>query len=135
MKQTFDTDAILYGILEGTPEITSAISGGVYVSQRPMNSDKEDVVVNTIDLTQNDEPQIGTSNINIHVPDMPVKISGKQQKVADSDRMKAISALVLDAIRTANVPGLLMEVQFQTVIQEAETEQHYVNIRISWNIH
>lgn len=134
MKQTFDTDTILYQVLT-SPTITGAISGKVYKRQRPLNSDKVDVVVNTIDLTQNYAPQIGTSNVNIHVPDLTVSISGVQQKVADEVKMKSVSTLVLDLIRSTIITGLSMTVEAQNIIQEAEINQHYVNIRISWNIH
>jgi hypothetical protein len=134
MKQTFDTDTILYQILN-SPTITGAISGKVYKRQRPLNSDKVDIVVNTIDLTQNYAPQIGASNINIHVPDQTISVNGVQQKFADEIKMKSVSALVLDLIRSTIVPGLSMTVEAQNIIQEVEINQHYVNIRISWNIH
>lgn len=135
MKQTFDTDTIIYGVLKGTAALTSAISGGVYPRQRPLNSGKEDVVINTITLTQDTYPQLGTSNINIHVPDKTVTIDGVQQKVQNGERLKAISALVLEAIRRANVTGLKMIVESQATVQEASINEHYVNIRINWNIH
>lgn len=134
MKQTFDTDTILYQVLT-SPTITGAISGKVYKRQRPLNSVKEDIVINTIDLTQNYAPQIGASNVNIHVPDKTVSIEGVQQTVADEARMKAISALVLDLIRSTIIPGLTVTLEGQYTIQEAEIKQHYVNLRISWNIH
>jgi hypothetical protein len=136
MKQTFDTNEILFGILKGSSAIASAISGGVYVDPRPLNSEKEDIVINTIALSQDSEPQIGTSNVNIHVPDKTVSIGGVQQKVTDNARLKVISGLVLDAIRSASVQGLKMLIETQSnPIPEAEINQHYINIRVSWNIH
>lgn len=135
MKQTFDTDAILFGILNGTAAIKAAITGGIYVRVRPSNSVKEDIVVNTIDLTQDSEPQIGTSNINIHVADKIVTVGGSQQTVPDTARLKLISGLVFDAIRAASIPGLKILPGNQTTIQEVDIKQHYSNIRVSWNIH
>lgn len=136
MKQTFDTNEILFQILKGSGAITSAISGVVYVDPRPLNSEKEDIVINTIALTQDSEPQIGTSNINIHVPDKTVSIGAVQQKVTDNARLKVISGLVLDAIRAAKVQGLSMVIETQSnPLPEAEINQHYINIRINWNIH
>lgn len=135
MKTTFDTDSILFGILKGTPGVASAISGGIYKGDRPDNSTKEDITINTIDLTVDNPPQIGTSNVNIHVPDLLVNIGGTTQKKADHERMKQITKLVLDALREANVPELELTVTNQTTIREEPISQHFVNIRIEWNIH
>ena len=135
MKQTFDTDAIIFGILKGSTALNAAITGGVYAQQRPLNSEKEDVVVNTITLSQDSFPQFGTSNINIHVADKTVTIGGVQQRVQDRERLKAIAGIVLAEIRAAKVKGLTMLVETQSTLQEAAINQHFVNIRISWNIH
>lgn len=135
MRQTFDTDATLFQVLKATNALVSEISGGIYVDQRPDDSVKEDIVINTITLSQEYFPQIGTSNINVHVSDKVVTVGGKQQKVADRERLKLISGLVLNAIRSTVIRGLTMTIENQVVIQEAEIAQHYVNIRINWNIH
>lgn len=135
MKQIFDTDTILFQTLKNDSTIASQITGGVYIRQRPDNSVKEDIVVNTIALSQEYFPQIGTSNINIHVADKTVNIGGVQQKVPDLARLKTLSGLVLDKIRTVVVQGLTMSIEPQNLIKEDEISQHYVNIRISWNIH
>lgn len=135
MKQIFDTDTILFQTLKNDSAIASQLTGGVYIRQRPDNSVKEDIVVNTITLSQEYAPQIGTSNINIHVADKTVNIGGVQQKVADLVRLKTLSGLVLDKIRTVVVQGLTMTIEPQNLIKEDEISQHYVNIRISWNIH
>ncbi len=121
MKQTFDTDSILFGILKNAP-VKNAISGGIYVGDdRPDDSEDEDIVVNSIYLTQDYHPQIGTSNVNIYVSDNRV-------------RLKALSAKAMDALRNAKVPGLLFTIESQNVLAEPNSKQHFVNIRISWNI-
>jgi len=135
MKQTFDTDTTLFQVINATAAIVSEISGKVYVDQRPDDSVLEDIVINTINLSQEYLPQIGTSNINVHVSDKVVTIGGRQQKVADRARLKVVSALVLDAIRSTVIKGLTMTIENQVVIKETEIAQHYVNIRINWNIH
>jgi hypothetical protein len=135
MKQTFDTDSIMFSLLNSNQELKAEITGGIYSVQRPLNSVKEDVVVNTITLTQDSEPQTGVSNINVHVPDKQVTIAGVQQTVVNSARLKAISEIVLTAVREARIEGLKFIPESQTVIQESEIKQHYCNIRINWNIH
>lgn len=135
MKQTFDTDSILYQILNGSPAILSAISGGVYIDERPDGSESEDIVVNTIDLTQEHAPQLGTSNVNIHVSDIDVQINGVQQKKKNRERLKSLTTIVLDALKSAKIEGLALIVTNQTTIKEPTINQHYVNIRVDWVIH
>ncbi|KAA6350870.1 hypothetical protein EZS27_001717 [termite gut metagenome] len=134
MKQTFDTDSILYGILFNSP-VKNAISGGIYVGDdRPEDSTDEDIVVNSIDLTQDYLPQTGTSNVNIYVPDANLNIGGKQQLQANRIRLKALSEKTMDVLRSANVAGLKLMPASQTILAEPGVKQHYVNIRIDWNI-
>jgi hypothetical protein len=134
MKTTFDTDAILFSLLRESP-ISTAISGGTYVGDdRPDDSTKEDIVVNSIDLTQDYLPQIGTSNVNIYVPDKNVKIGGKQQLQANRTRLKELSEMAIETLRGANITGLKIILGSQTVLEEPSVKQHFVNIRIDWNI-
>lgn len=133
MKQAFDTDSILFGIMK--PAFAGLLSGGVYSIKRPDNSSKEDVVVNTITISQEFLPQIGVSNINIHVPDISGNIGGVQTNMPNVLRLKSLSEIALNAIRSANIKGLSISVEFQTIIEEPEIKQHYSNIRISWSIH
>lgn len=135
MIQTYDTDAILYGILKGSTAVTGAINGGIYAGQRPDNSVKQDIVVNTIALTQEYEPQLGASNVNIHVPDIDIKAGNVTMKVEDRAKLKAIAGHVLTALRAAKIQGLTLTVASQNTIREAEIQQHFVNIRIDWSIH
>lgn len=134
MKTTFDTDAILFSVLSQSP-VKNAISGGIYVGDdRPDDSTDEDIVVNSIDLTQDYLPQIGTSNVNIYVKDTPKKIKGKQQLQANRTRLKALSEKTMEVLRGANITGLKMILGSQTILEEPSVKQHYVNIRIDWNI-
>jgi hypothetical protein len=135
MIQTFDTDTILFQLLKASTAVTTGLTGGIYVRRRPLNSTKEDIVINTITLSQEYEPQLGTSNINIHVSDVSRTIASVQQKVANNERMKAISSAVLEVVRKANIAGIGKTIENQTVIEESAISQHYVNIRINWFIH
>lgn len=132
---TFDIDAIVYKMLN-VPTITDVISGGIYVGEddRPNDSAKEDIVINSITLTQDYLPQLGTSNVNIYVPDRARKINGTQQYKERSQRLKLITKKVTEIIRSTIVTGLKISLGPQTVIAKADIKQHYVNIRLSWNI-
>ena len=134
MMTTFDTDGILYSTLFNSP-MKNAISGGIYLSDdRPEDSNDEDIVINSIDLTQDFLPQIGTSNINIYVSDVPKTIKGHNTMVANRVRLKSMSTKAMDVIRSARITGLSMVLGAQTILAEPKVRQHYVNIRIDWNI-
>ena len=131
MKTAFDTDGILFGLLKG--KMTN--KGGVFVGDgRPEGSTAEDVVVNTIDLTQDALPQIGTSNINIYVSDTTKKINGTMQVMANRTRLKTLADEALAIVRKANVKGLKIVPGNMVIMYEPITKQHFVNIRIDWNI-
>ena len=131
MKTTFDTDGILFALLNGK----MSNKGGVYTGDtRPENSTAEDVVVNTIDLTQDCLPQLGTSNINIYVADKAIRIGGKDDIAADRVRIDNLAKQVLSIIRSSVIVGMKGYPTNYTVIREISSKQHYANIRIEWNI-
>lgn len=134
MKTTFETDTLLFSLLRESP-VSAAINGGIYVGDdRPDDSVKEDIVVNSIDLTQDYLPQIGTSNVNIFVPDKVVTIGGKQQLKANRTRLKDLSNMAIETLRNANITGLKLILVNQTILAEPSVNQHFTNIRINWNI-
>ena len=135
MKQVFDTDSTLYQALSASTELAALITGGIYVGDRPDDSDKEDITINTLTLQQDAFPQSGVVNVNIHVKDLDVNIEGRPQKKADNVRLKAVSALVLSVIRAYNTGDIKFALQNQTTFQNPEISQHYVNLRIDCIIH
>jgi hypothetical protein len=134
MKTSFDINTIVYRILN-VQTVKNAISGDIYKGDdRPDDSTDEDITINTISLTQDFLPQIATSNVNVYVADKPKTIKGKSMLKADDTRLKAITDIVLSVLRAAKVPGLLFTIEAQSTLAETSVKQHFVNIRISWNI-
>lgn len=134
MKNSFDLDELLHGCMRAYG-IQNVINGGIYYSDsRPSDSQKEDIVINTITLTQDFLPQIGTSNINCYVQDKMIKVNGKHQNVPDRIRLKKISEEVVKAVKSFKVIGLKAIVEASSALNEAQVQQHFINIRISWNI-
>lgn len=134
MKTAFDTDSILYKILKGSV-VKVAIGGGIYVGGgRPLDSNAEDIEINTISITQGYSPQIGTSNINIYVPDKNVTIGDREQLQADRKRLCELANITMNVVRNANITGLKAIPTSMTILQEPKVSQHFVNIRIDWNI-
>lgn len=131
LKTPFDTDGILFQLLNGK----TTNKGGIYVGDgRPEDSTDEDIVVNTIDLEADALPQIGTSNINIYVSDTSKNINGKMQVSANRIRLNQLTQEVLKIVRETVLPGMKATPKSATIMYEPTTKQHFMNIRIDWNI-
>lgn len=133
---SIDTDDILYKIVaEAVSTGVVKISGIVCTQgERPDDSETEDIVINTIIVTH-DKPQTGTSNVNIYASDLKVKIRGKEQRKADRERLREIGDALVSYLDAQNIADLEFWIESDIVLQEQQVNQHYRNIRISWNIH
>ena len=133
---SIDTDDILYKIVaEAVSTGVVKISGIVCTQgERPDDSETEDIVINTITVTH-DKPQTGTSNVNIYASDLKVKIRGKEQRKADRERLRDIGDALVSYLDAQNIADLEFWIESDIVLQEQQVNQHYRNIRISWNIH
>lgn len=133
---SIDTDDILFKIVsEAVTSGKVAINGGVFTQgERPDDSEAEDIVINTITVTH-DKPQTGTSNVNIYAKDLKLRIKGKEQRKADRERLRTIGNALVAYLDAQNIADLEYWIESDIVIKELEVNQHYRNIRISWNIH
>lgn len=133
---SIDTDDILFKIVsEAVTSGKVVINGGVFTQgERPDDSEAEDIVINTITVTH-DKPQTGTSNVNIYAKDLKLRIKGKEQRKADRERLRIIGDALVAYLDAQNIADLEYWIESDIVIKELEVNQHYRNIRISWNIH
>lgn len=133
---SIDTDDILFKIVsEAVTSGKVVINGGVFTQgERPDDSEAEDIVINTITVTH-DKPQTGTSNVNIYAKDLKLRIKSKEQRKADRERLRTIGNALVAYLDAQNIADLEYWIESDTVIKELEVNQHYRNIRISWNIH
>lgn len=133
---SIDTDDILFKIVsEAVTSGKVVINGGVFTQgERPDDSEAEDIVINTITVTH-DKPQTGTSNVNIYANDLKLRIKGKEQRKADRERLRTIGDAFVAYLDAQNIADLEYWIESDIVIKELEVNQHYRNIRISWNIH
>lgn len=133
---SIDTDDILFKIVsEAVTSGKVVINGGVFTQgERPDDSEAEDIVINTITVTH-DKPQTGTSNVNIYAKDLKLRIKGKEQRKADRERLRTIGNALVAYLDAQNIADLEYWIESDSVIKELEVNQHYRNIRISWNIH
>lgn len=133
---TIDTDDILFKIIsEAVRTEIVKISGVVCVQgERLDESEAEDIVVNTITITH-EKPQSGTSNVNIYASDKKLKIRGREQRKADRERLRIIGDALVEYLDAQNIADLEFWIESDLVIKEQQVNQHYRNIRLSWNIH
>lgn len=133
---SIDTDDILFKIVsEAVTSGKVVINGGVFTQgERPDDSEAEDIVINTITVTH-DKPQTGTSNVNIYAKDLKLRIKGNEQRKADRERLRTIGNALVAYLDAQNIADLEYWIESDIVIKELEVNQHYRNIRISWNIH
>lgn len=133
---SIDTDDILFKIVsEAVTSGKVVINGGVFTQgERPDDSEAEDIVINTITVTH-DKPQTGTSNVNIYAKDLKLRIKSKEQRKADRERLRTIGDALVAYLDAQNIADLEYWIESDIVIKELEVNQHYRNIRISWNIH
>lgn len=133
---SIDTDDILFKIVsEAVTSGKVVINGGVFTQgERPDDSEAEDIVINTITVTH-DKPQTGTSNVNIYAKDLKLRIKGKEQRKVDRERLRTIGNALVAYLDAQNIADLEYWIESDIVIKELEVNQHYRNIRISWNIH
>lgn len=135
MKTTFDLNAILFKCLNTNAAFKSALTGGVYTSERPDDSEKEDAVINTLTVTREHSPQRGRSNVNIFVPDIKVQVGGKEQRKPAETRMKTLADLAIAALEGERKVGLSLYISNMGVMDEPDIHQHFVNLRVDWLIY
>ena len=127
MYDIFDANELLFKALNKA-SIKAIINGEVLNDGRPINSLKEDIVVNTITISQTTKPQIATSNINCYVLDA-------EEGVKNTNRLKVISRKVIEEFKNTEFIGKSVFILSQNIIQETNNKEHYVNIRIQWMIY
>lgn len=132
MFTPYDCETILFNLLNGA----TSLNGGIYTGRtsRPNDDRNEAIVINTIDLLCDTHPQIGTSNVNVYVPDTNKRIGGVDTITENRQRLRRLTAEVLDVLKSAVIPGLTITPGNTAIQDEPNIRQHYANIRVTWNI-
>lgn len=132
MMTTLDIIDLLWSKLDGSA-LKNAITGKMYKLVRLANSKKEDVVINCLPIN-NEQLSKTIANINIHVPDLTIEVDSIAQQVPDIVRLKSLAALAISILKDTWTSTLNYDVQQQVVIQDREAGDHYINIRLEFNI-
>jgi hypothetical protein len=134
MKTSYDLVNIVWQKLHSTASLVSdptKLTGGIY-KKRPTNSNKEDIEVNSLGVT-NEQLQRGVINVNVFVPNKPVDVNGIQDtQQPDFVRLKELTDLAVATLKDVNVGDYSFDIQQQNMIQDQDTSEYYSNIRIDF---
>lgn len=128
MKTTLDIVDILFTALDSS-SLKTAITGTLCKHKRDFNSNKEDVVINSLPVN-NEQLQQGIANVNIHVPDIDILINGGSSKQPNHLRMQELAAIAVDILENNYQANLFFTVQQQQTFEDPAAGDHYINIRI-----
>lgn len=125
---------ILYQKLAASP-VKDELTGGIYKMARPVNSDKEDVVINVLALTSN-QLQQAVANVNIHVPNLKLSTGTNQDgSQPDTARMEVLTGMVEAVLKEVRGQGYHFGVEQPGIMIREKSpngfsQEYYMNIRI-----
>lgn len=129
MRTDIDVIDLLYKLLK---PISANLSGGIYKFQRPADSNKEDIVINSLPLASGDI-QNGNFNVNIHVPDLNLNINKKNQKQPNTKRLNELSKLVSERVDEVYNEDYNIWIEWEYTLKDIEiADNHYKNFRIKF---
>lgn len=131
-KSTTQIEQEMYEVLE--PFMTGKINGGFYQSDcRPGDSAEEDAVL-TVTYASASQVQTGRAKLNIYVPDIDC---GSNRAVPDKARLQKLTQLdeaIIELLNAADTDYLYSLSQATHTLAEPETQQHFVNINIEFQL-
>lgn len=128
MKTALDQDTAIFKLLN-VPAVTTVITGNVFKGRRPNDSDREDIVINTLTLGDGTR-QFGVANVNIYTKDISSTIAGKPQLLANSSRLATLTNLIKPLLEETDGDEFVLWIDGTQLIAEPEVNQHFMNIRI-----
>jgi hypothetical protein len=135
VKTTLAIADILWTYLNNS-SLKTAING-VVCKKRPIDSKKEDVVINVL-FADNEQLQNSVCNVNIYAPNKVQGFTNEQEnKVQDNTqpdfaRLKTLTDLAVQLLEEQWFDGYWFRVQQVVGPIEDENNQHYTNIRIEF---
>jgi hypothetical protein len=132
MKTTLDVLTILYQLLLSS-SMPSEITGKVRKGERPAGSTKEDIVVNTLPI-QNDNLQRTVANVNIYVPSLVISENGIQTEKPDYTRLDELVDMILPILKDVREKRdyYLEWQQVSQPIKDTESKSYFINIRVDF---
>lgn len=127
MRSNLEQVNIVYSKLKDSA-LDTAISGNITKNVRPVGSILEDVVINSL-ATINTQLQKGIMNVNIHVPNLKVNISGGvDQSTPDHNRINALTEIAIPLLK--DIWGDNWDFDIEQINLIREEKSSYNNIRL-----
>lgn len=132
MKTALEIVEIVWKKLDASP-VKSFVTGKICKFSRPYNSDKIDIVVNSISGIGNDVIAEGIFNVNIHVPNLAIPVGTTiDYSQPDTTKLKTLTGLCIDALTDVWGDDYNYTVQQDTGVY-VEEKSSYNNLRIEFN--
>lgn len=132
MRTSLELGRMLYEILANS-NIKQLINGDVYRDKRPINSTKEDIIINSIS-TDDKTLQAGLSNINLYVPNINVNIDGVEQVMPNLDRLEELTIILTNTLKEVYFEDGNFYITNIAEFDEEESNSKFVNFRIRFNL-
>ena len=132
MLSEIDILEVFFKLIKGS-ELASMINGSVYRVPRPLNSEKEDVVISLLSADMG-QIQRFSINVNIYVPD----IKRGKEFIYDEDRVRPLMRAGLNLLEHGHAAmttngkeyGILYKLESQKLFEVKGTNFHAINHKI-----
>ena len=112
-------------------ELASAVSGVVTTRKRPLNSDKEDILISVL-AGNNEQRQQVFVNVNIYVQDQYVKKN--QQYEENGERLAELERLAADILDVFWIGTARVHLEAQHTISAGNEKEQVINNRLLYEI-
>lgn len=129
MKTANEINTLMFKVVNESP-LKAAINGSVYKSLRPINANKEDVVINTV-VSDAELVQTAVCNVNIHVP----SLTTPDGKMPNSARFDELSGIANQILKDGHTKYFTYYTENTAQIQEQNRDEWYLNFRIRFRFH
>ena len=125
IRTDIDIKDDLYGWIAGST-LAGLVSGEVYKDQRPLNSDKEDIVISVLARDAGAQVQRVTVNVNIYVPD----IRRGRESVENLPRLREVSAEAAGEFEYRQTSDAVYVLDRQEIFKANGIDWHVINNRL-----
>ncbi|MHA4844416.1 hypothetical protein ACX0G7_09640 [Flavitalea antarctica] len=131
MKTSFEFVDLVWTRLNASTALKTSINGGIYKYKRPDGSLKQDIVINSL-VVSNEQLQRGVLNVNFHCPNLKINVVGQPSiSSPDSVKLKAVSNLIIPLLEDYASNDFSCHVGQQSNFEEPGTQEYISNIRIN----
>lgn len=127
MKSDIEIKDILYKVIKGSvlEEAITLNGGKLYKTQRPTNSNKEDIIISVLDGL-NGQIQDAVINVNIYIQD----VKRGNDIVENEPRIRELSRLAINLLEVFNDGDYRFEIEKQRCFKVNGVDEHCINNRI-----